>query len=279
MSAKPIDTRDLSGRVVVVTGAGGGIGRELALQCAERGAHLALCDRNPTALEETARLCTARGTRPPLTDAVDVSDADQMTTFGKEVIATLGVPDLVINNAGIAVIGGLLDTTVADWERLVGVNVMGVVHGVNAFAPAMVERGSGHIVNLSSAAGLLANPQLGAYSATKFAVLGMTEALRMELAPHGVAVTAVCPGVINTAITRDSVYRGGNEEARRERTSATYAKRGYTPERAARNILKAVGAGKAVAPIAAEAHVMYVLSRLAPPAARWASAALAKVAE
>jgi NAD(P)-dependent dehydrogenase (short-subunit alcohol dehydrogenase family) len=210
---------------------------------------------------------------------VDVSDAEQMTSFAKDVTEQLGTPDLVINNAGIAVIGGILDTTLDDWNRLLGVNLMGVVHGVAAFVPSMVERGSGHLVNVSSAAGMLANPQLGAYSATKFGVFGMTEALRMELAPHGIAVTTVCPGIINTAITRDSTYRGGNEQARKAKTDAAYAKRGYTPERAARNILQAIDHGKAVAPIAPEAHLMYVLSRIAPPVARWASAALANVAK
>ncbi|MFJ9371678.1 SDR family NAD(P)-dependent oxidoreductase [Nocardia sp. NPDC101769] len=278
MSASPIKTRDLTGRVVVITGAGSGIGRELALQCADRGASLAICDRNRASLHDTAT--TARAAGSQVFDAtVDVCDAEQMTRFANDVTEQLAAPDLVINNAGIAVIGGILDTTLDDWNRLVGVNLMGVVHGVAAFAPAMVERGSGHLVNVSSAAGMLANPQLGAYSTTKFAIFGMTEALRMELAPHGIAVTTICPGVINTAITCDSTYRGGNEQARRAKINAAYAKRGYTPERAARNILAAIDRGKAVAPIAPEAHLIYILSRIAPPLARWASVALANIAK
>lgn len=274
----PLNTKDLTGRVVVVTGAGSGIGRELALHAARRGATLSLCDRDEAGLNATLDLVRACGSTAE-GHVVDVSDAEQMTMFGKTTIEQFGVPDLLINNAGIAVIGGVLDTTLADWDRLVGVNIMGVVHGINVFVPAMAARGSGHVVNVASAAGLLANPQLAAYSATKHAVVGLSEALRIELAPRHVGVTAVCPGIINTAITHNSPYRGGDAEARKAKTANTYAKRGYTPERAATNILKAVDRNRAVAPIAPEAHAMYVVSRTAPPVARWLSAVMAKIAK
>lgn len=273
-----LNTKDLTGRVVVVTGAGSGIGRELAVHAARRGASLSLCDRDEVGLQQTLDLVRASGSKAE-GQVVDVSDAEQMAVFGKTTIEQFGAPDLLINNAGIAVIGGLLDTTLSDWDRLLGVNIMGVVHGINAFVPAMAERGTGHVVNVASAAGLLANPQLGAYSASKHAVVGLSEALRMELAPHHIGVTAVCPGIINTAITHNSPYRGGDADARKAKTAKTYARRGYTPERAAANILKAVDRNRAVAPIAPEAHVMYVLSRIAPPAARWLSSVMAKVAK
>ncbi|QNJ91549.1 SDR family NAD(P)-dependent oxidoreductase [Mycolicibacterium fluoranthenivorans] len=273
-----LKTKDLTGRVVVVTGAGSGIGRELAVHAARRGATLSLCDRDEAGLEQTLDLVRSSGANAE-GQVVDVSDAEQMAVFGKTTIEQFGAPDLLINNAGIAVIGGILDTTLADWGRLLGVNVMGVVHGITAFVPAMAERGGGHVVNVASAAGLLANPQLGGYSATKHAVVGLSEALRIELAPHRVGVTAVCPGIIDTAITRNSAYRGGDAAARKAKTAKTYARRGYTPARAAANILKAVDRNRAVAPIAPEAHVMYVLSRIAPPLARRLSALMAKVAE
>ena len=273
-----LKTKDLTGRVVVVTGTGSGIGRELAVHAGRRGATLSLCDRDEAGLEQTLDLVRASGANAE-GQVVDVSDAEQMAVFGKTTIEQFGAPDLLINNAGIAVIGGILDTTLADWGRLLGVNVMGVVHGINAFVPAMAERGGGHVVNVASAAGLLANPQLGGYSATKHAVVGLSEALRIELAPHRVGVTAVCPGIVDTAITRNSAYRGGDAAARKAKTAKTYARRGYTPARAAANILKAVDRNRAVAPIAPEAHVMYVLSRVAPPLARRLSALMAKVAE
>lgn len=273
-----LNTKDLTGRIVVITGAGSGIGRELAIHAARRGATLSLCDRDEAGLEQTLDLVRASGAKAE-GQVVDVSDAEQMAVFGKTTIEQFGAPDLLINNAGIAVIGGIMDTTLADWDRLLGVNIMGVVHGINAFVPAMAERGGGHVVNVASAAGLLANPQLGGYSASKHAVVGLSEALRIELAPHRIGVTAVCPGIIDTAITRNSPYRGGDADARKAKTAKTYAKRGYTPERAAANILKAVDRNRAVAPIAPEAHVMYVLSRIAPPVARWVSASMAKIAK
>ncbi|MGW5223983.1 SDR family NAD(P)-dependent oxidoreductase [Nocardia niigatensis] len=272
-------TRDLTGRVVVVTGAGSGIGRELALQCARRGARLALCDLNPEGLDQTVADARAAGATEVHAQPVNVADAEQVTAFAKATTAALGTSDVLINNAGIAVIGGIMDTTLGDWDRLLEVNVLGVVHGVSAFVPDMIKRGNGHVVNLSSAAGVLANPQLGAYSASKFAVFGMSEALRMELRPHGVTVTTVCPGIVNTAITHTSAYRGGNADARRAKTTSSYAKRGYTAERAAANILEAIDRGKAVAPITPEAHLMYALSRLAPPLARWLSNTLATIAK
>lgn len=117
-------------------------------------------------------------------------------------------------------------------------------------------------MNLSSAAGLLANPQLSAYSATKFAVLGLSEALRMEMKPYGIGVTAVCPGIIDTAITQNSPIRGDGDTAeRRKRLASAYQKRGYPADRVAHNILRAVERNRAVAPVAAEAHLLYALSR------------------
>ena len=275
-----INTNDLAGRVVAITGAGSGIGRELALLCARRGANLALCDINEAALTETADAANRLG-RDVVTSRVDVSDAEQMTAFADAVFSHHGGVDLLVNNAGVGLVGGFLDTSLKDWDWLMSINVMGVVHGCEAFLPTMIDAGrGGHVVNLSSAAGLLANPALCAYSATKFAVVGLSESLRCELRPHDIGVTAACPGVINTAITRTSPIRGtDNIDQRRERLASAYNKRGYTPERAARNILRAVHRDRAVAPIAPEAHLLYILSRAVPPLGRWAGARLAQIAQ
>ncbi len=278
-SGSAIDTSDLSGRIVAITGAGSGIGRELALLCARRGAHLALCDINDAAVSQTADAARRLG-RDVLTRRVDVADPEQMTAFADATFSHFGGVDILVNNAGVGLVGGFLDTSLKDWDWLVSINLMGVVHGCDAFIPAMINSGrAGQVVNVSSAAGLLANPALSAYSATKFAVFGLSEALRIELKPHGIGVTAVCPGIINTAITKASPIRGtGDGDVRRQRLAAAYQKRGYTPERAARNILRAAGRNRVVAPIAAEAHVMYVLSRVAPPLARWVAARRAAAA-
>lgn len=271
-------TANLTDHVAVITGAGSGIGRELALSCARRSAHLALCDLNDSGLADTAAMARSFGGRV-LARRVDVSDAETMSAFAQETLAIYGAVDLLINNAGVGLVGGFLDTNVKDWDWLVGINLMGVVHGCNAFLPTMIDAGrGGHVVNLSSAAGLLANPQLTAYSTTKFAVLGLSEALRMELAPHRIGVTAVCPGVINTAITQNSAIRGdGDAEQRRNRLTSAYQRRGYPPERVARNILRAVDRNRPVAPIAPEAYLMYLLSRAAPPLARRVATRLAEL--
>lgn len=271
---------DLAGQVVVITGAGSGIGRELALLCAQRGALLALCDINGVGVSRTAEEAHEHGAQV-LMSQIDVSDADAMRRFAQATFDRFGRVDLLVNNAGVAVVGGFLETNRKDWQWLIDINLMGVVHGCEAFLPAMVRSGrGGHIVNLSSAAGLLANPQLSGYSATKFAVLGLSEALRMEMKPYGIGVTAVCPGIIDTAITQDSPIRsGGDTDERRKRLMSVYRKRGYTANRAAHNILRAVQRNRAVAPVAAEAHLMYALSRATPPLARWLAARLADLSK
>jgi NAD(P)-dependent dehydrogenase (short-subunit alcohol dehydrogenase family) len=278
LSSSALDSARLARGTVAITGAGSGIGQALALLCAARGADLALCDINDQGLAETAERARSLGSTV-LTHRVDVSDDAQMTEFADAAHARFESIDLVVNNAGVAVMGGFLDTTVKDWDWLWSVNVRGVVNGCQAFLPTMIEQGrGGHLVNVASVAGLLANPDLGAYSATKFAVVGLSEALRTELRPHRIGVTAVCPGVINTPITRSTQLRGAaNTEQRRDKVTAIYEKRGYTPERVAHNILKAVHRDRAVAPIALEAHLMYGVSRVAPPLARWAAGRMASV--
>ena len=160
------------------------------------------------------------------------------------------------------------------WDWIIQINVMGVVNGCRMFVPAMVDRGhGGHVVNLSSAAGYFPNPSLAAYSATKFAVLGLSEALRVELGPSGIGVTAVCPGLINTPITRSSRLRG-SVETQRERIVRLYERRNYGPERVAQRILYAVQRDRAVMPVTAEAWGMWWLARFAPPLARGAARAI-----
>ncbi len=261
--------------VVVVTGAGSGIGRETALECARRSAALALCDIDENGLGRTAGDARALGV-DVIARRVDVADEASVMAFATDVHTRHDAVDVLVNNAGIGVVASFLETTTEDWERLVAINVMGVVNGCRHFVPAMVERGrGGHVVNVSSAAGFSANPALCAYSATKFAVFGLSEALRIELRPHGIGVSAVCPGIINTAITANSPVRGADAEARSERLSRLYARRNYGPERVARQILRGIGRDRAVVPVAPEAHALYALTRACPPLARRVAGRLA----
>lgn len=275
-----METSNLRGRTVLVTGAGSGIGRELALLAARRGANLVVCDVDEPGLAEVESAVRDRGPGV-LARQVDVASREQMRDFADAVHAEAGPVDLLINNAGVGLGAGFLDTELEDWDWILGVNVLGVVHGCHFFVPRMVERGAGgHVVNLSSMAGFFATPSLSAYSATKFAVLGFSEALREELRPHGIGVTAICPGLINTPITRTARARGSlADPAARERAVALYARRGYGPDRVARNILRAVERDRTVVPVAAEAWIAYALKRVSPRLAGWAARRLAAAAD
>jgi NAD(P)-dependent dehydrogenase (short-subunit alcohol dehydrogenase family) len=171
-----------------------------------------------------------------------------------------------MNNAGVGLGARFLDTTLEDWEWVIGINLWGVVLGCHFFVPPMVTRGTGgHVVNVSSAAGYVATEQLAAYSTTKFGVFGLSEALRSELRPHRIGVTTVCPGIINTPITRSARTRGtaATPEARAQLVSF-YERRNYGPERVAAHVLRAIERNRPVAPITPEAHALYLMKRFAP---------------
>lgn len=261
-----MNVADLSGKTVLITGAGSGIGRETALLCARRGAALQLCDVNEAGLAETEE--TARKIGASVSSRrVDVASREEMRAYAEAVHAEIPAVDLLVNNAGVGLGGGFLDTELDDWDWIVGINLMGVVHGCHFFIPPMVERRSGgHVVNVSSLAGIIGNDGLAAYSTTKFAVLGLSESLRGGLQRHGIGVTAICPGIINTPITRNSRLRGAEMDTpeTRERMVDFYQRRNYGPERVAENILKAVARNRAVAPVSPEAWVGYALMRIAP---------------
>ena len=213
-----MDVRDLSGRVGVVTGAGSGIGRATALELAGRGADIGICDLDETSLADTAKRIEELGRRV-VSVRVDVASSEQMSGFAERVYEELRRVDVLVNNAGIGVGGNFLDVPLEEWDAILGINLKGVVNGCYFFVPRMVAAGNpAHIVNIASMAGYVAAPGMTAYSATKFAVLGMSEALWGELADHGIGVTAICPGVINTNIVRvGRVYGPLATEENRER--------------------------------------------------------------
>jgi NAD(P)-dependent dehydrogenase (short-subunit alcohol dehydrogenase family) len=265
-----MDVRNLSGKTVLVTGAASGIGRESALAFARRGAHLFLGDVNQAGLDETATAIRALG-RTVQTRVVNVAERESMRAWAAEVHAAVDAVDILMNNAGVGLGGGALYTTLEDWDWIVGINVFGVIHGCHFFVPRMVARGrGGHVVNVASAAAFVATEALAAYSTTKFAVLGLSEALRDELAPHGIGVTAVCPGMINTAIAESTPLRGPDATPEmRRRIVELYRRRNYGPARVAENVLRAVQRNRAVAPIAVEAWAMYYLKRAVPGVVAW----------
>ncbi|HEY5934877.1 MAG TPA: SDR family NAD(P)-dependent oxidoreductase [Kofleriaceae bacterium] len=248
-------------KVVVVTGAGSGIGRATALAFAAEGARIIACDVDQPRLDA---LASELGDRALLVRKVDVADRAQMAAFADAVHALVPAADVIINNAGVGMGGSFLDTPLDDWDWLLGINLKGVVHGCHFFLPKMVERGTGgHVINLASILGIFAAPKATAYVASKFAVLGMSKSLRSELEPHGIGVTAICPGLIATAIMEDGRL-SGSLARHQEKLRARFKTKGIPPERVAATIVAAVRTNPAVRTVGSDAWGIAALSRVAP---------------
>lgn len=250
----------LTDKTVVVTGAGSGIGRATALAFAAEGAKIVACDVDQARLDMLGK---ELGDRKLLVRKVDVADRAAMSAFAAEVHALVPAIDVLVNNAGVAVGGTFLDTSLDDWDWLLGVNLRGVVHGCHFFLPKMVERGTGgHVINISSILGIYPAPQVTAYVASKFAVLGLSQSLRAEMAPHKIGVTAICPGMINTAIVADGRMTGG-AQSRKDKMVSTF-KKGAPPAAVAKVILDAVRTNPAVRTVGRDAALLHALTRLVP---------------
>lgn len=254
-------------QIAVVTGAGSGIGRAVALGFAANGAQVVAADIDLESARRTCGVIEAHGAGG-LAVRADVADPADMEQFAGWVQAEVGVPDIVVNNAGIAMIGSFLNHTEEDWDKIVGVNLLGVVRGCRLFGAQMVERGTGgHLVNIASVAAWAPTSALPAYSATKAAVRMLSECLRAELASSGIGVTAICPGFTSTGIASAAHYVGAQgERQRRLRDAAAegLARRKFPPEKVALAVMRAVLANKRVVPVNTEAWVTYALSRLSP---------------
>jgi NAD(P)-dependent dehydrogenase (short-subunit alcohol dehydrogenase family) len=251
----------LANKLVFITGAGSGIGRATALLMAQHGTRVAISDVAGDTLASTA---AELGEACVFSQTLDVSDAKAFAALRDSLFDQVGVPDIIVNNAGVGMSGTFIDTSLGDWDWLMGINCGGVVNGCHYFAPAMVKRGSGHIVNMASGLGLVGGPKLTAYAASKFAVVGLSESLRVELASEGVGVSAICPGIVNTEITNTMRVTTGEANEVREKASAFYFKRNYGPERVAKAVVKAVKKNSGLVPVCPETHFSFFLKRLLP---------------
>ena len=253
----------VTGKVVVITGAGSGIGRALALRCARAGALLALSDRDRDSLAETVALAEQAGAQKVRHDVVDVSDRAAVAAWAADVVEELGRVNLVVNNAGVSATGDFTDLTYDDLDWIVGINFWGVVHGSKEFLPHLVASGDGALVNISSLFGLVSMPSQSAYNATKYAVRGLTEAIREEMLVnrHPVTVTCVHPGGIRTGISRHGRKAAGLDAARIDALFDDKLAR-MSPDRAAEIILDGALAGKPRVLVGLDAHVVHQLGRI-----------------
>jgi len=254
-----------TGKIAMVTGGASGIGRALGTALARRGATVVLADLDDVAAKSTAQEIGADAVAGA---GLDVRDSEAFAELVANVVDEHGRIDLLFNNAGIGMGGEVAELTLAHWDRVIDVNLRGVVHGVAAAYPVMIRQRSGHIVNTASLAGLIPSPMLTPYAATKHAVVGLSTSLRGEAARHGVRVSVVCPGIIATPI-----WDKGNPEdlpdapslgAELDAVKATLLRRAYPPASLAEDVLRGVARNRPLIVAPSHARIAWGIHRLVP---------------
>lgn len=257
--------QDFKNKVALVTGASSGIGEAIAVALARQGATVVLTARDRARLEEVQRLCEQAGGQAWI-HVAEVTDEAQMQALADAVHARHPALDLLVNNAGVVMGGFAWEVEPADWRRLYEINVMGVVHGIRAFVPKMIARAQGgHVVNMASVAGYVGARGMGTYSASKFALMGLSESLRSELHRHRIGVSVICPQYVKTPIQSKVKLVGAlaSPEARK-RVEAEFSKTTLTADVVAERTLRAIRANEAVVPVGGQATMARWVKRLAP---------------
>ncbi|MFE5285997.1 SDR family NAD(P)-dependent oxidoreductase [Nocardia sp. NPDC056611] len=270
--------RTLSDKVVVITGAGSGIGRALAVRVANEGARLALSDISATGLAETAAMIRQRRGVELRTDQLDVRDRQAMAAYAASVAAEFGTVNVVINNAGVGFYGFLDEMTYEQFEWVMDIDFWGVVYGTKEFLPYLIASGDGHIVNLSSMDGLVGMAGQTQYCAAKFAVRGFSEALRQEMmiSGHRVEVTTVHPGSIQTPIARNAGIAGNRDRDHHAEFFEKYMAM-TSAEHVADRIINGILKKKPRVVVGLDAKALDVLSRIAGAGYQRAFAAITKL--
>jgi NAD(P)-dependent dehydrogenase (short-subunit alcohol dehydrogenase family) len=260
----PNEIRTYQEGVAIVTGGGSGIGAALSRELAARGARVFVADRHRESALETKHAIEAAGGRAEARE-LDVRDAAAFEKLAGEVAEICGRIDYFFNNAGIGVGGESLAVTTDDWRYIVDVNVMGVVHGVQAVYPRMVAQGFGHIVSTASMAGLVPSPLATAYSATKHAVVGLSRGLRLEAETQGVRVSALCPGVIRTPILTGGRYGRVKGEVTKEKMLALWERtRPMDPAMFAKQVLDQVARNREIIIVPGTWRIAWWVDRVLP---------------
>lgn len=251
--------------IVVITGAASGIGRALALRLAKEGiAGLAIADVNAEGLDETARMIESAGPRVSK-HQLNVADLDHMREFAASVVIQHGRVTHLINNAGVALFGTIEEVSIEDLEWLMSINFWGTVYGVKLFLPILREQPEAHIVNVSSVFGFIAPPGNAAYSASKFAVRGLTEALRHELKGTSVAVSCVHPGGVATNIARGGKLGAHANASVKEKIVKYHTKVSHTTaDQAAETIVRGIKRRSKRILVGMDARLIDVVHRAAP---------------
>ncbi len=254
-----------AGKRVFITGAASGIGRATALRLAREGAELYLTDVNPDGLEQTVADARALGADVPEHRALDISDYDAVARFAADIHTHHPAMDIVMNIAGISAWGTVEHLTHQHWRSMIDVNLMGPIHVIETFLPPMVAAGrGGQLVNVSSAAGLVALPWHAAYSASKFGLRGLSEVLRFDLARHDIGVSVVVPGAVNTPLV-DTVHIAGvdREHPKVQRLVGLFSGHAVSPEKVADRILAGITKNRFLIFTSADIRALYAFKRLA----------------
>ncbi len=252
--------KNLKDKVVLITGGASGIGRATAVEFAKLGAKLVLADINEKGMKETANETAIYGSEVLLVKT-DISKQKDVENLVKKTLDRFGRVDVLVNNAGVGMSAEIRDMTIPEWEWILGINLWGTIYTLHYLLPHMVEQGSGHIVNVSSAVGLVNFvPMQPAYTTIKFALVGLSEVLRTETERFGIGVTAICPGSVDTNFFKTTKYKGFKRAVIDDLPKSMF----LSPEKIAKKIVSAVRKNKAQVVISVIAKVAYFMNRISP---------------
>lgn len=252
----------LKDKVAVVTGAGSGIGRATAIALAREGCRLALADIYQPGMEATAGEVERSGVKVSQ-HKIDVASRKEMERFVEEVIEHHGRVHILVNNAGVSVFADFIEQSIEDIEWVLGINLWGVIYGCKFFLPHLRKEEEAHIVNISSSAGIFPTPKMSIYTTSKFAVRGLSETIRTELAKYNIGVTSVHPGMIKTNIPHATKYQE-KDKKKKETGAAMFSRFGHPPEKAAHKIVKGIKKNSQRVLIGPEAYAFDMLKRAFP---------------
>jgi NADP-dependent 3-hydroxy acid dehydrogenase YdfG len=256
--------KTLSDKKVFITGAASGIGRSTAEAMGKMGCSLFLTDIDENGLGKTVDSISGAGGRVCLARAFDVGDYQAMSDFAGEVHAGYGPLDILVNVAGVALFSQIEDMNHSDWEKVIKVNLWGVIHGIECFVPPMIRAGKGgHIVSVSSTAGLIGLPWHAVYAGTKHALVGISEVLRYDLKKHNIGVSVICPGAVNTGLVQSVKINASPESLNKSRE--LFLKIAIAPEKVAEMIIKAIRFRKFIVITSLDIKLFYFLKRYFPP--------------